>query len=247
MLYVAEGLLLDKQKTQVDVAAMIAEAVPKECDNLHAEINLQVNNAIANIIPLHDDEKLRNDDLSIWWSIKINFDKPAPSATHCRTAAIRPRDHDDHHDDAHLEGENSAKRKERLSLPTPKKPALVYHNYQKDPKAPPMTLFNQDLFNLKHSNSRTNKYTLSLHKYHVVSFTEDDIKEQTSRWHKFITEIMLRRSNGKIDLIKESNYKYLNKNDIEDLYMLRINGKVKDYRETGLLGSLIVFVRSTVN
>nr|GEW00281.1 hypothetical protein [Tanacetum cinerariifolium] len=191
----------DKQKTQVDVAAMIAEAVPKECNNLYAEINLQVNNAIANIIRLHDDEKLRNNDLSIWWSIKINFDMPAPSATHCRTAAIRPRDHDDHHDDAHLEGENSAKRKERLSLPTLKKPALVYHNYQRDPKAPPMTLFNQDLFYLKHSNSRTNKYTLSLHKYHVVSFTEDDIKEQTSRW----VSKCLRRSSSKLSLDQTSN------------------------------------------
>ncbi|GKF72686.1 hypothetical protein Tco_0208800, partial [Tanacetum coccineum] len=29
--------------------------------------------------------------------------------TTCRTSAIRPRDHDDPHDDAHLEGENSAK------------------------------------------------------------------------------------------------------------------------------------------
>ncbi|GJW46644.1 hypothetical protein Tco_0078290 [Tanacetum coccineum] len=134
--------------TQADVAAMIAEAVRKECENLRAEITLQVNNAIANIIPpqvdsfwrncmsnntLHvhptqdlvssaqdlqyqlyllmkDSEKLCNDDLSIWWSLKIKSDKPTPVATSCRTAAIRPRDHDDHHDDAHPEEENSAKR-----------------------------------------------------------------------------------------------------------------------------------------
>ncbi|GKC40622.1 hypothetical protein Tco_1053006 [Tanacetum coccineum] len=56
-------------------------------------------------------EKLHNDKLSIWWSLKIKFEKPAPHVAPCITAAIRLRDHDDHHDDAHPEGENSMKRK----------------------------------------------------------------------------------------------------------------------------------------
>ncbi|GJW47085.1 hypothetical protein Tco_0078731 [Tanacetum coccineum] len=107
-LYVAKGLLLDKQKTQADVAAMIAEAMQKERENLRAEITLQVNNAIANSIPPHVDSFLRN-----YMSnniLHIKFDKPAPSAAPCRTVAICPRDHDD----AHLEGENSAKRQKTL-------------------------------------------------------------------------------------------------------------------------------------
>nr|GEU89622.1 uncharacterized mitochondrial protein AtMg00810-like [Tanacetum cinerariifolium] len=54
-------------------------------------------------------KKLQRDYFSIWWSLKIKFDKSAPSNTPCRTAAIRPRDHDDHHDDARSEGENNAK------------------------------------------------------------------------------------------------------------------------------------------
>ncbi|GJU23438.1 hypothetical protein Tco_1156780 [Tanacetum coccineum] len=52
--------------------------------------------------------------------------------------------------------------------------------------------------------------------------------------------------NGKIDPITKPNYKYLNKNDTEDLYLLCFNGKVKDYRETRLLGSFVVFIKSTV-
>ncbi|GKA70829.1 hypothetical protein Tco_0776968 [Tanacetum coccineum] len=51
------------------------------------------------------DEKLRKDDISIWWSLKMKFERYA--ATSCRTAAIRPRDHDDHQDDAHPKGENN--------------------------------------------------------------------------------------------------------------------------------------------
>ncbi|GKE61494.1 hypothetical protein Tco_1511861, partial [Tanacetum coccineum] len=52
--------------------------------------------------------------------------------------------------------------------------------------------------------------------------------------------------NGSIVSITEPDYKNLNKNDIEDIYLLIVNGKVDDYIETGLLWSLSVFIRSTV-
>ncbi|GKE97346.1 hypothetical protein Tco_0020697, partial [Tanacetum coccineum] len=194
-----------------------------------------------------------------------------------------------------------------FSVSTPKKPTLVYHSCQRDPKAPPMTLLNQDLLYINYGNSGPKKYTLSLHKFHAVPFPNDDIEERTSRWvnkrikkfnpyapysveywknmwakqfhirrhkeqrknpkelysdskivkliktsyelgheHKFITEIVAIRDNEKIDPITEPDYKYLNKNDIEDLYPLCVNGKVKDYNEIRLLGSLIIFIRNTV-
>ncbi|GKC53933.1 hypothetical protein Tco_1076678, partial [Tanacetum coccineum] len=63
--------------------------------------------------------------------------------------------------------------------------------------------------------------------------------------HKFITEIMARRANDCIVLITEPDYKNLNKNDIEDMYLLIMNNKVPDYANTGLLWSLSVFIRST--
>ncbi|GJV19526.1 retrovirus-related pol polyprotein from transposon TNT 1-94 [Tanacetum coccineum] len=62
--------------------------------------------------------------------------------------------------------------------------------------------------------------------------------------HKFIIEIVARRANGSIVSITESDYKNLNKNDIEDMYLLIVNHKVDDYVETGLLRSLSVFIRS---
>ncbi|GKD02060.1 hypothetical protein Tco_1172334 [Tanacetum coccineum] len=64
--------------------------------------------------------------------------------------------------------------------------------------------------------------------------------------HKFITKIFARRENGSIVSITESDYKNLNKNDIEDMYLLIVNLKVDDYAETGLLWSLLVFIKSTV-
>ncbi|GJR01365.1 putative ribonuclease H-like domain-containing protein [Tanacetum coccineum] len=43
--------------------------------------------------------------------------------------------------------------------------------------------------------------------------------------HKFIIEIVARRANNCIVSITEPDYKNLNKNDIEDIYLLIINGK----------------------
>ncbi|GKB26552.1 hypothetical protein Tco_0865953 [Tanacetum coccineum] len=64
--------------------------------------------------------------------------------------------------------------------------------------------------------------------------------------HKFITEIVARRANECILSITKPDYKNLNKNDIKDMYLLIMNGKVPDYAETGLLWSLSVFIRSSV-
>ncbi|GJY62073.1 hypothetical protein Tco_0462730 [Tanacetum coccineum] len=64
--------------------------------------------------------------------------------------------------------------------------------------------------------------------------------------YKFITEIVARRANKCIMSITEPDYKNLNKNDIEDMYLLIMNGKVPDYAETGLMWSLSVFIRSSV-
>ncbi|GJV99187.1 hypothetical protein Tco_1554439 [Tanacetum coccineum] len=106
------------------------------------------------------------------------------------------------------------------------------------------------------------KIVLSLHKFPAIIFNDDDIEERTSRWvnnqrsfklywelgheHKFITEIVARRANECIVLITEPDYKNLNKNDFEDMYLLIMNGKVPDYAKTGLQWSLSVFIRSSV-
>ncbi|GKA43734.1 hypothetical protein Tco_0736458 [Tanacetum coccineum] len=46
--------------------------------------------------------------------------------------------------------------------------------------------------------------------------------------------------------ITEPDYKNLNNNGIEDMYLLIMNGKVPDYVETGLLWSLSVFIKISV-
>ncbi|GJX28125.1 hypothetical protein Tco_0236204 [Tanacetum coccineum] len=301
-------------------------------------------------------------------TLSMKFENLHVPQTTCRPSAVRPRDQDDHHDDAHPEGENSAKRQktseyeacvsgesssgqvneeergpstlgnqeqifmEELSLTIDeaklKKMAdemlrqrctsgdeHQHHidqmkNFLKNDivwETPPLSLINQDLLYLKKGSLGPEKIVLSLHKFPAIIFNDDDIEERTSRWvnkcvkkfnpyarygvehwknphakifyirkqkepgkpkeviysnskiiqviktywelgheHKFITEIVARRANECIVSITEPDYKNLNKNDIKDMYLLIMNGKVPDYAETGLLWSLSVFIRSSV-
>ncbi|GJZ39559.1 hypothetical protein Tco_0586122 [Tanacetum coccineum] len=61
----------------------------------------------------------------------------------------------------------------------------------------------------------------------------------------FMEQIIMMRENDKPDSFSEADFKYLNKDNIEDLYYLCWNKKV-NYRETKLMNSLITFIRSRV-
>ncbi|GJR68591.1 hypothetical protein Tco_0014656 [Tanacetum coccineum] len=268
---------------------------------------------------------------------EMKFENLHVPQTTCRPSAVRPRDQDDHHDDAHPEGENSAKRQktseyesmcvwrviifmEELSLTIDeaklKKMAdemlrqrctsgdeHQHHidqmkNFLKNDivwETPTLSLINQDLLYLKKGSLGSEKIVLLLHKFPAIIFNGDDIEERTSRWvnkcvkkfnlyarygvehwknphakifyirkqkepgkpkeviysnskiiqviktywelvheHKFITKIVARRANECIVLITVPYYKNLNKNDIEDMYLLIMNGKVPYYADTGI-------------
>nr|GFB08493.1 hypothetical protein [Tanacetum cinerariifolium] len=51
LVYVAYGLIMERQQNQVDVAKMIADEIQQERKNLQSEISSQINAAISNHIP----------------------------------------------------------------------------------------------------------------------------------------------------------------------------------------------------
>ncbi|GKB09438.1 hypothetical protein Tco_0837750 [Tanacetum coccineum] len=51
LIYVAEGLIMERKQNQADMEKMIADAIQQDHENLHVEISLQTNNAITNHIP----------------------------------------------------------------------------------------------------------------------------------------------------------------------------------------------------
>ncbi|GJU39754.1 hypothetical protein Tco_1192711 [Tanacetum coccineum] len=56
------------------------------------------------------DPLLQQQDIAIWLALQMKFEKTQVPQIACRSSAIRTRDQDDPHDDAHPEGDNSAKR-----------------------------------------------------------------------------------------------------------------------------------------
>ncbi|GJT44741.1 hypothetical protein Tco_0953456 [Tanacetum coccineum] len=369
--YVAEGLILVRQETKEEMERMIVKAILQEHRNIQAEISSQIQKAIDNQIPSQVDALVRNNpqlqqqDIAIWLALQMKFENLQVQQTTCRPSAVRPRDQDDPHDDAHPEGENSAKRQKTSEYEAymsgesssgqvneeERGPSTSGNqeqeddydfwtdSYASDDDAIPSKQVSQDIMKevsltidetkLKkmademlrqrctsgdehqyHIDQMNNflqsdivwksrkeilvsphprkttpldleKIVLSLHKFPTIIFNDDDIEERTSKgvnkcvkkfnpyarygvehWknpHAKIfyirkqkdpgkpkEEIVARRANDYIVSITKPDYKNLNKNDIEDMYFLIMNGKVPDYAETGLLWSLSVFIRSSV-
>ncbi|GJR05765.1 hypothetical protein Tco_0528749 [Tanacetum coccineum] len=435
---ISKAILQERGRMQAHISSQIQNAIDNAIPSLvDASVRSYMSGHILHVHPaqvhsssipeqqyqlylaMKADPLLQQQDIAIWLALQMKFEKTQVPHTACRPSAVRPRDQDDPHDDAHPEGENSAKRqktseyeayvsgesssgqvnveepgpstsgnqvqddefdfwtdsyasdddeiptkqvsqdimeeisltideaklkkmademlrqrctsgdehqyhidqmknflqsdivwesrKEILVSPHPRKITPLVQSCQRDPEAPALSLINQDLLYLKKGNSGPEKIVLSLHKFPAIVFNDDDIEERTSRWvnkcikkfnpyarygvenwknphakifyirrqkepgrpkeeiysnskivqviktfwelgheHKFITEIVARRANDCIVSITEPDYKNLNKNDIEDMYLLIMNNKVPDYADTGLLWSLSVFIRSSV-
>ncbi|GJS09876.1 hypothetical protein Tco_0366672 [Tanacetum coccineum] len=330
------------------------------------------------------DPQLKQHDIAIWLALQMKFKRNTVLQTACRTPAVRPRDQDEPHDDAHPEGENSAKRqktseyeayvsgesssrqdlqeelapstsgnqeqddnfdfwtdsyasdddeipskqvsqdimeevsltideaklrkmademlrqrctlgdehqyhinqmknflksdivwesrKEIIISPHPRKTTPLVHSCQKDPEAPALSLIKQDLlwvnkyvkkfnpyarYGVEHwKNPHAKIFYIRKQKDHGKSKEEiysnsKIVQVIKTYWelgheHKFIIEIVARRANDCIVSITEPDYKNLNKNDIKDIYLFIMNDKVSDYANTGLLWSLLVFIRSSV-
>ncbi|GKC24158.1 hypothetical protein Tco_1026308, partial [Tanacetum coccineum] len=141
---------------------------------------------------------------------------------------------------------------------------LIFYRPQRNPNEPPRPMYNKDLFFLKYGNIKEKKYILSLYKIHAEKFPEPDLEEKLNRWvrKEFKTfnedawlsiqhwkdswhkrQILVMRANDKPDGFSEVDFKYLNKNDIEDLYYL-CRSKEIDNRKIKLMNSLITFIRS---
>ncbi|GJV26884.1 hypothetical protein Tco_1383332 [Tanacetum coccineum] len=184
-LYVAEGLLLDKQKTQTDFVDLVVEAVKKERENLQAKLSMQdyMSNNILHVHPtqaasssvqdlkyqlylkMKDDEQLYEFDA--WMDDFGTNDDEVPSK---EVSPELLKEISREVDEAQLH--KAVNDMLRFSI----------ISYQRDPKNPLMTLLNQDLFYLKYGNAGLKKCVPSLHRYLTVPFPENDLEELTSRW-----------------------------------------------------------------
>ncbi|GJW81286.1 hypothetical protein Tco_0145261 [Tanacetum coccineum] len=119
-LYVERENLCSEISLQVN--DVIANQIPSQVDSsvisymsghiLHVHLT-QATPAFAQYqlyLIMKDDPQLQQTNLPIWLALKDKFKRFNASSTSCRPSAVFPRDQEDPHDDALLEGENSAKR-----------------------------------------------------------------------------------------------------------------------------------------
>ncbi|GKE26820.1 hypothetical protein Tco_1442204, partial [Tanacetum coccineum] len=244
--------MVESLSTMVDkhIKEQVEKQVPEqERGRLQDEISSQIQQAIDNNIPFLVDASMKFETLQV------------PQTT-CRTSAIRPRDQDDPHDDAPPEGENSAKWQKTSDRGHNGLDSCL-NRFTETEEQCSISLGNQkqvdnyDFWTESYASDDdeipTKQVSQDIMEEVSLTINEAELRKILSKtyWqlgheHKFITEIVARRANECIVSITESDYKNLNKNDIEDIYLLIMNGKVPDYAETCLLWSLSVFIRSLV-
>nr|GEW21426.1 hypothetical protein [Tanacetum cinerariifolium] len=120
--YVAKGLILERQKTKEEMEKMIAKAILQELD---ASVRSYLSGHILHVHPaqpqttfvpeqqyqlylsMKDNPQLQQRDIAICLALQMKFDRLQVSQKTYRTPAVRPRDQDDPHDDARPEWENN--------------------------------------------------------------------------------------------------------------------------------------------
>ncbi|GJU75198.1 hypothetical protein Tco_1272268 [Tanacetum coccineum] len=113
--------------------------------------------------------------------------------------------------------------------------ALIFYGPQKNPNEPPRYLYNKDLFFLKYRNTEEKRMYKIKHKkvkdnpeelffdHIIIEFVRVTTEQQ--HWLDYIDQIIVMRENDKPYSFSEADFKYLNKNDIEDMYYLCLNKK----------------------
>ncbi|GJT60207.1 hypothetical protein Tco_1003740 [Tanacetum coccineum] len=149
---------------------------------------------------------------------------------------------------------------------------LIFYGPQRNLNEPPRYLYNKDLFFLKYGNTEEMKYILSPLQDSPEHFLKHALREKLDQWVRkvfkifnedaritevvrivtyqphgldFMEQILVMRANDKPNSFSEADFKYLNKNDIEDLYYL-CQSKEIDNQKIKLMNSLITFIRSYV-
>nr|GFB20421.1 hypothetical protein [Tanacetum cinerariifolium] len=220
--------MVDKQKNKEEMEKMIAKAILQE------QVSLNVDEAKLKKIA---DEMLRQ-RCTLGYEHQYHIDQ----MKNFLKSDIVWESHKEIHVPPH------PRKTTPIVLSWPKKIVLSLHKF-------PAVVFNND--DIEEQTSRwVNKCVNNFNPYarygvkhwknpHAKIFYIRKQKEP-GKPKEFITEISARRANECIVSITEPDFKNLNKNDIKDMYLLIMNGKVPDYAETGLLWYLSVFIRSSV-
>ncbi|GJQ96921.1 retrovirus-related pol polyprotein from transposon TNT 1-94 [Tanacetum coccineum] len=106
--YVAEGLILERQKAKEEMESYMSGHI-LHVHPAQSQTSLVLEQQYQLYLAMKVDPQLQQQDIAIWLALQMKFERNTVLQTACRTPAVCPRDQNDNHDDAHPEGENSAK------------------------------------------------------------------------------------------------------------------------------------------
>ncbi|GJW39029.1 hypothetical protein Tco_0064874 [Tanacetum coccineum] len=126
-------------------------------------------------------------------------------------------------------------REEDLTMHIPKKPAPFYLSCARNPKISPKSL-KSPWAQQDHIRRKIKKRDNPDEIYSDEKIV-DVVRVQFDQGYgpEYMTEIVVKRANSEYSWFIESDYKYLYKNNIEDMCLMCINRMIKDYGQTGLL------------
>ncbi|GJR95697.1 hypothetical protein Tco_0267871 [Tanacetum coccineum] len=126
---ISKAILQERGRMQAHISSQIQNAIDNAIPSLvDASVRSYMSGHILHVHPaqvqsssvpeqqhqlylaMKADPLLQQQDIAIWLALQMKFEKTQVPQTACRSSAVRTRDQDDPHDDAHPEGENSAKR-----------------------------------------------------------------------------------------------------------------------------------------
>ncbi|GJT37470.1 hypothetical protein Tco_0937335 [Tanacetum coccineum] len=230
LVYVAEGLILERQKTKEEMEQMIAKAILQECGNIQAEISSQIQKAIDNQIPSQVDASLQQQDIAIWLALQMKFENLS-STTNTKTSEYEVyvsgeslsrqvneeergpstsgnQEQEDDYDfwiDSYASDDDEIPSKQ-VSQDIMKEVSLTIEEAKLKKMADEMlrqrcTIRDEHQYHIDQmknflksdivwesrkeilkGSSGPKKIVLSLHKFLVIIFNDDDIEERTSRW-----------------------------------------------------------------
>nr|GEV58515.1 hypothetical protein [Tanacetum cinerariifolium] len=198
LLHVTQGIILEREKSQAEVAKMIADAIQSYMSRsvLHVHPTQATPTTVQEqqhqlYLTMKDNPQLQQDDLPIWLALKYKFERLHMATTPCRPSSIPPKDQYDPHDDAHPKEENSEKR-----LNTSEHGTFVFgesssgQDYETEPC--PLTLGNQDI------SDDIDFWTNSYATYDDVLLSEKVSQELVDEMSQVVDEAKLRKVSDEI-------------------------------------------------
>ncbi|GJV29079.1 hypothetical protein Tco_1385527 [Tanacetum coccineum] len=212
----------------------------------------------------------RADDIALWEALRRKFEKSSPSNTSCREDDFDSQ-HDKHQDDdAPPEGEKRVKISKGSKRSKSARGSLSKYSSKDSTKYVSKQQIQQQEWDAwedenfidedevipedetpkliaevyKQNQKKVRKNPEDYYSNHRIT---EVVRIVTDQPHglDIMEQILVMRANDKSDSFSEADFKYLNKNDIEDLYYL-CRSKEIDNRKIKLMNSLITFIRSCV-